>query len=59
MTEQAYTAAECLARADQCQREAEHAAYEAQRHQLLYLADQWRSMARLALRVAATDRSVH
>ena len=59
MTEPAYTAAECLARADQCQREAERAAYEAQRHQLLWLADQWRCMAKLALRVAANDRHVH
>lgn len=59
MTETVYTAAECLARAEQCRREADRATYEAQRYQLLWLADQWRDMAQLALRVAATDRSVH
>ena len=59
VTEPGYSAAECLARAEQCTREAEQAAYEAQRYQLLWLAEQWRAMARLAGRTTAARRDLH
>ncbi len=49
--ESQYSAAHCRAQAAICETEAKRAAYEAQRQQLLCLADQWRALAKLAERV--------
>lgn len=54
-----YSEADCLARAEQCEREAARAAYEAQRLQLLWLADQWRTTARLAQRISTGGQTRH